>query len=153
MRQFLAAAAAMTQLAAAQQQLTDHDHHHHHRPPATAIGTVGLRDVPLAGGTLQSLDGPWSASCDTAPPSPQLRNGSCSFETNVDLDVANVSTAGMMSAKDAADCCYQCWNRPGCFAAVRLSGLAAGCWLLRCPAAPCTALLLAVHALIRCHAA
>jgi hypothetical protein len=123
MRLLLAVAVALGQLAAAQQPPPDH----------------GLRDVPLAGGALQYLDGLWVASCDTAQAPPPLRNGSCSFEANVDFDVTNTSTAGMMSAKDAADCCYHCWNRPGCFAAVGespawLLSLAAGC----SPAAPAT---------------
>ena len=81
--------------------------------------TPGLGDLPIAGGKLQYLDGPWQARCVTAPPPPPSRNGSCTFETNVDLDDKNLSHAGMMSAKDQAECCYLCWNRPGCAAAVR----------------------------------
>lgn len=39
----------------------------------------------------------------------------------MDLDVKNLSHAGMMSAKDQAECCFLCWNRAGCAAAVRSS--------------------------------
>ncbi len=78
----------------------------------------GLGDVPIAGGKLQYLDGTWQATCVAAPPPPPSRNGSCTFEANVDLDAGNLSHAGMMSAKDQAECCFLCWNRAGCAAAV-----------------------------------
>ena len=122
----LAVIAGAAQLAAAHVQLV---------PGAEG---PGLRDGPLAGGKLQYLDGQWQARCTTAgAPTPEPRNGSCGFEANVDFDVENTSTAGMMSAKDQFDCCYKCWNRPGCAAAVRDSccswrWLASGQPLRRC---------------------
>ena len=39
----------------------------------------------------------------------------------MDFDVANLSHVGMMSARDQAECCFRCWNRAGCAAAVRSS--------------------------------
>ena len=79
--------------------------------------TSGLRDVPLAGGRLQYLDGTWTAHCVT--PSAK-RNGTCTFLQNVDYDITNTSTAGLMTAASQDECCFKCWNRNRCAAAVFL---------------------------------
>ena len=93
---------------------------------AVSVSNISTR---VDTGWSRYLDGAWDARCVTPPPPPPSRNGSCAFEANVDFDVANVSHVGMMSARDQAECCFRCWNRAGCAAAVRSSlwsALAAG---------------------------
>ena len=102
-------------------------------PRLRQLPSQRLGDIPVGGGKLQYLDSAdasgsagWHAQC--VPSAPLVTNATCTFEPNVDFDVANTTPTSLKSTRTQQACCLECWNDPSCAAAAFVAGSGPNCY-------------------------